>query len=344
MSIEYKDYYATLGVPRSASVDEIKKAFRDLARKYHPDVAKDKKAAEEKFKAINEANEVLSDPEKRRRYDALGPNWKEGAGFGGGGSPFGGGNDWRRKARRPRGANGRAHPFEEEAGAGFSDFFEQFFGAGAHGGPGGFSFEESSDGPRRRRFHSENAARVGADVEGEIRVSLDEVMHGSVRTIAVQRVDPETGESAEHTFKVRIPTGMQEGQSIRVPGQGRAGARGIPAGNLYLKVIYEPHPQFEARGTDLYYDLPVAPWEAVLGATVRVPTLDGPVNVRIPAGSAHGQQMRLRGHGLPRTAEGGRGDLFAVVQVQLPKSLDDSERELWEKLAAGSRFKARADE
>lgn len=332
MPVEFKDYYAILGVPRDASEEEIKKAFRKLARQYHPDVAKDKKAAEEKFKEINEAYEVLSDPEKRRRYDALGSHWRQGEAF----TPPPG---WEHRAwTSPDGAQHFEFHF---GGTGFSDFFERFFGGGRFRDLGVFMEEGPGSGAE---FVERGFARRGADVEGDILVTLDEVFHGSVRTVSLQRVNARTGESETHSFKVRIPPGVQEGQIIRIPGKGGEGWGGGPPGDLYLRVRMAAHPDFRVRGSDLYYDLPLAPWEAVLGCTVTIPLPDGPVTIRVPPGTNSGQQLRVRGRGLPQGSSGARGDLYAVVTVQVPEAaeLTPQERELWERLRQISRFQPRA--
>jgi curved DNA-binding protein len=335
MAVDYKDYYATLGVPRNASEEQIKKAFRKLARQYHPDVAKDKKAAEQKFKEINEANEVLSDPEKRKRYDELGPNWKEGAGF----RPPPGARG------RPRAGAGAGGPEDFEfhfGGTGFSDFFEELFGRGARGGGGrgGYSFEGDEYEPEQYR-RTRGPSR-GNDIEGDIMVTLDEALKGSTRTISLQRVDPRTGRVTTDSIKVRIPPGVHDGQVIRVAGKGGEGSGGGSPGDLYLRVRLAAHPDFEVRGSDLYYELPLAPWEGVLGATVRVPTLDGSVNLRIPPGTNNGQKLRVRGQGLPKGRNGERGDLYVVINVQLPREVSAEERDLWEKLSRVSSFNPRA--
>ena len=209
MPVEFKDYYATLGVTREATDDDIKRAFRKLARQYHPDVAKDKKSAEEKFKEINEANEVLSDPVKRRKYDELGAHWQE---EGRPPSPPGWEGRWAQAAN-----SGQAREFHF-TGTGFSDFFEQFFGGGSR-----FGFESGG-----RDFAAEARAegRRGADVEGEILVTLAEVMHGTMRAISLQTLDPRTGQAETHSFQVRIPAGAMEGRRIRVPGKGEPGVGG----------------------------------------------------------------------------------------------------------------------
>lgn len=336
MPVEFKDYYAILGVPRDASEEDIKKAFRKLARQYHPDVARDKKAAEEKFKEINEAYEVLSDPAKRKKYDTLGAQWQTGAGF----EPPPG---WE-SARGARWASpDGTQAFEFHfGGTGFSDFFEQFFGRGglddllrqARAGRGA--------GVSSREDFAETAAagRRGQDIEGDLLVTLEEAFHGAVRSLSLQKTDPRTGRTETHTFKVRIPAGVQDGQTIRVPGKGGEGVGGGPPGDLYLHVRLAAHPWFRARGSDLYYDLDLAPWEAVLGATVEIPTLDGQVTVRIPPGTSSGRQLRVRGRGLPR-GTGDRGDLYVVVTIEVPDHLSAEERHLWEQLRRASHFNPR---
>jgi curved DNA-binding protein len=321
MPVEFKDYYTTLGVTREATDDDVKKAFRKLARLYHPDVAKDKKTAEAKFKEINEANEVLSDPVKRKKYDELGAHWQEG---GRPESPPGWGG---------RGAPGGPGPEFHFTGTGFSDFFEQFFGGGSR-----FGFE-----PGGRDFDAEArvGARRGADIEGEILVTLVEVMHGTIRGISLQTRDPRTGKTETHSFQVRIPAGAMEGRRIRVPEKGEPGLGGAPAGDLYLRVRYAAHPDFRARGADLYYDVDLAPWEAVLGTTVVAPSLEGAIKVRIPPATNPGAQLRVRGHGLPKNRSGDRGDLYVVTHVHVPPRLTEKEKSLWEELGRTSRFNPR---
>jgi curved DNA-binding protein len=320
MTVEFKDYYDVLGVPRTATDAEIKKAFRTLAHKYHPDVAKDKRTAEEKFKEINEANEVLSDPEKRRKYDELGANW----------------NHPERQTAPPTGGFGGSPEGGSEFhfdGTGFSDFFEQFFGS--RGRPfGGFDRAGGNGG------QDETFAQRGQDIEGDILVTLDEILRGSSRTIRLQRTDPLTGQSTTQTLRVKIPPGVREGQLIRVAGKGQEGIGGGESGNLYLRVKFAQHPDFRVRGANLYYDLDLAPWEAVLGATVRIPTLDGTVSLKIPPSTVSERQFRLRGKGLP-TGDGTRGDLYAVVSIEVPSHLTSEQKALWEQLAAKSAFNPR---
>jgi curved DNA-binding protein len=333
MPVDFKDYYAVLGVPRQASAADIKKAFRKLARQYHPDIAKDKKTAEAKFKEINEAHEVLSDPEKRQRYDELGANWQGGGGGAGYQPPPGArGRTW-----SSQGSDAAGEEFHF-GGTGFSDFFEQFFG----GRRGSDDFEDllrrGTKGGNGRA--SANVAARGSDIEGDILVTLDEALHGSMRTISLQRADPRNGESKTETFTVRIPPGAQEGRRIRVPRKGGAGRGGAEAGDLFLRVRLSAHPDFEVRGADLYHDLELAPWEAALGAHVVVPTLGGSVKLHVPPGTQNGRQLRVRAQGLPK-GPGERGDLYVVVTVEVPAELTSEERGLWEKLAQVSRFNPR---
>lgn len=344
MGLEYKDYYKLLGVERSASADDIRKAFRKLARQYHPDVAKNKKEAEEKFKEINEAYEVLSDPEKRQKYDALGANWKQGSEFRPppGWESFSGGQ----RAGRP-GRNGGAE--FEFGGTGFSDFFEQIFGARRGAGPaGGGGF----------RFDQEEAER-GRDLESDLMVTLEEALKGAVRSISLRRNVPceHCGGSgmvgrkqcnrcngAGHvarteTHQVKIPAGIKEGQRLRVGGKGESGASGGSPGDLYLTIRLAGHPDLRVEGDNLSYDLDLAPWEAVLGTSVSVPTLEGEVSIKLPPGTQSGQRLRVRGRGLGK--EGARGDLFVVTRIQVPTQVSDSERVLWEQLAKNSSFAPR---
>ena len=311
MAVQYKDYYQSLGVPRTASDADIKKAFRKLAREFHPDVAKDKKRAEEKFKEINEAYEVLSDKDKRQKYDELGADWKSGSefrpppGYGGG---FGGAQGFR---------GGHAGGFEF-GGTGFSDFFEQVFGAqrraaggfGGRGGQGGFAEEEFAE-PSR-------------DIEGDILVTLEEAKRGSVRTVTVRR------ENRTDSHQVKIPAGITEGQKLRIAGRGEGG------GDLYLRVRLAKHPDFDVDGHNLIYELELAPWEAALGAEISVPTLDGKVNIKIPAGTASGQKLRVRGRGL-----GKAGDLLVSAKIVVPHKISDAQKKLWEQLARESKFNPR---
>jgi curved DNA-binding protein len=300
MAVGFRDYYEVLGVPRDASEEDIRRAYRKLAREHHPDVNKDP-AAEDRFKEVSEAYEVLRDPEKRERYDRLGANWRAGQdvsggpGFEGVQFDFGGG-----------GFGGEGE---------FSDFFEQLFGArgrrGRGGGGGGF------DGFTSR----------GADHEAVLELSLEEAARGGTRKITL-------GDGRD--YEVTIPSGVRDGQRIRLAGEGGRGAGGGPPGDLLLRVRLRPHPRFRVEGSDLQTEIPVAPWEAALGATVEVPTLTGSARVKVPAGSPCGRKLRLRGEGL------GGGDLYARLKIEVPKRLSDDERELFERLAEVSDFDPRS--
>jgi curved DNA-binding protein len=311
MAVQFRDYYETLGVSKTASEDEIKSAFRKLARKYHPDVAKDKKAAEEKFKQINEAYEVLSDPEKRRKYDQSGENWNQPGGFQpppqwGVGQP--GGFRW------GSGENGGVE--FEFGGTGFSDFFETFFGGGrgrsAFGGCG----------------QRGTMAERGSDVEADIMVTLEEALHGSRRQVSLRR----GGSKKTETYQVKIPRGVREGQRIRLAGQGEAGEGGGKSGDLFLRVRLARHPDFSVEGTDLVHEVKIAPWQAALGDQLIVPTLEGNARLKLPPGTQGGQRFRLRERGLPGVS-GQRGDLYVVAQISVPKKLSEREREIWNQLA-----------
>src|SRR3984893_13198838 len=312
MAVQFRDYYETLGVSKTATDEEIKRAFRKLARKYHPDVAKDKKAAEEKFKQINEAYEVLSDPEKRKKYDQLGANWDQPGGFQPppewGAQPGGGFYQW-------SGDGGRGGEFEFD-GTGFSDFFEAFFGGGrGRSAFGGFGGRQAT-------------VERGADVEADIMVPLEEALHGSTRTVSLRRA----GSNKVETYQVKIPRGVHEGQRIRLRGQGEAGARGGKSGDLFLRVRLARHPDFVVEGSDLIHEVKIEPWQAVLGTELVLPTLEGNVRLILPPATQGGQRFRLRGQGLPGIS-GKRGDLYVVVQINIPKKLSEREREIWSHLA-----------
>jgi curved DNA-binding protein len=324
MSVQYKDYYQTLGVPRTANEDEIKKAFRKLARLYHPDVAKDKKKSEEKFKEINEAYEVLGDATKRKKFDELGANWKSGAEFrsppGPGGFP--GGQNF-------RGGHAAGNSAEFEfGGTGFSDFFEQMFGGARRGAGGG-----GGDG-RGQQF-----AERGNDIEGDIMVTLEEAMRGSVREVNVRH--PVGRKVETETHQVKIPPGVTEGQKLRLTGRGERGENGGTAGDLYLRVRLAKHPDFDVDDHNLVHELELAPWEAVLGAEISVPTLDGPVKIKITSGTQNGQKLRVRGRGLPQR-DGSRGDLMVVTRIVTPAKISDAEKKLWEQLQRESKFNPRS--
>lgn len=333
MAVQFRDYYEVLGVKKSASEAEIKSAFRKQARKYHPDVNPGDKSAEDKFKEVNEAYEVLSDPEKRKRYDQLGPNWKAGEEF------------------RP--PPGWERQYAGDAG--------DFFGAGASAG--GFSdFFESLFGGRRGARGGQGFAMRGSDIEAEIALTLEEAHRGGSRSVTLQSSEAcaecrGTGSKDGKTIcptcrgagavrrpkslEVTIPKGLRDGSVIRLGGQGEPGMNGAQAGDLFLRARIQPHRLFEISGTDdVQVELPIAPWEAALGAKVMVPTLEGPVEMTIPAGTQGGQRLRLRGQGLNRRG-GGRGDQYARLKIVVPPRLTEQEKEIFEKLKAESRFNAR---
>jgi curved DNA-binding protein len=331
MSVEYKDYYKLLGVAKTASQEDISKAFKKLARKHHPDLNPNDPEAEKKFKEFNEAYEVLKDPEKRKLYDSLGPNWQHGQNF-----------------QRPSGFEGGGYNFngqQFDAGA-FSDFFETIFGGGGGGGRarytrgggysdlgggfGGFGGFGSGGG------YTPGPAR-GSDASATLELSLEEAYRGGAKAITLQEqtIGPDgSPRLGTKTLNVNIPAGVREGGKIRLSGQGNPGRAGGKAGDLYLKVKILPHALFKLEEGNVILDLPLTPWEAALGAKVRVPTLDGAVEMNIPAGSSSGRKLRLPGKGLG--GQGKRGDQLVRLMIQAPSSLSDEQRELWEKLAAAS--------
>ncbi len=329
-SVEFKDYYQTLGVERGASQEEIQKAYRKLARKYHPDVSKEENA-EDRFKEISEAYEVLKDSEKRQKYDQFGSAWKQARqtgrtppGFEGFRFDFGG------PGGGPSGGfrfEGDPSAFSGMGGSGFSDFFEALFGGqrGARGPAGRGGFGGAGRGIGR-----------GADHEASIALALEEAARGGKREIGLS--DPATG--GTKNLAVNIPPGVKPGSKIRLQGQGSPGPGGGPAGDLYLKVEVLPHPELRLDGHDLHATVPVTPWDAALGGRAEVPTLDGPLTIKVPAGSSSGRRIRLKGKGFPRR-KGEAGDLFAELRILVPESLSDEERELFEKLAATSSFDPR---
>jgi len=324
--MEYRDYYQALGVARSATADEIKKAYRKLARKYHPDVSKEANA-EEKFKEVQEAYEVLKDPEKRAAYDQLGANWKQGEQFRpppdwGGGFEFSG---------APGGARGGGSRFQFEfdgEGRDFSDFFSTLFGRGA-GGP----FAEGARG---------RGARGGRDHHARLDIDLEEAFHGGARMLELKR--PQSApdgrvETKTRTVKVSIPAGVTEGQLVRLAGQGEPAPGGGRAGDLYLEVHIRPHPLYTLEGKDVTLTLPIAPWEAALGATVKTPTLGGSVELRIPPGTQSEGKLRLRGRGLPGQPP---GDQYVVLKVVLPAASSPQARALYEQMQRELPFDPRA--
>lgn len=319
--MKYRDYYKTLGVKRDADAATIKKAYRKLAREFHPDVNKGADA-EARFKEVSEAYEVLGDEEKRRRYDALGSNWKANQDF----TPPPG---W----EGIRFETGGAGP---EGFGGFSDFFDLFFGQGfADGFPGGGRTQGRSFRTRTRTGARAQRPARGGDVEAELEVTLEEAFHGTRKSLRLQT--PE----GPRSYEVRIPAGVKEGSRIRLSGQGGSGHGGGPGGDLFLMVRLQPHPLFSVVADhDLETTISVSPWEAALGATVEVQTLGGPASLKLAPGSQSGQRLRLRGKGLPK-GRGEFGDLFVRIRIVVPQQLSEREQQLFEQLREESAFRPR---
>lgn len=301
--MEYKDYYQLMGVERDATQDEIKRAYRKLARKYHPDVSKETDA-EARFKEVGEAYEVLKDPEKRAAYDQLGANWQAGQDFH---APPG----W--DAGFEFSGGGYTGGVEGDAGA-YSDFFESLFGQFHAGGPGG--------------IHAR-----GNDHHARVLIDLEDAMHGATRSIKLQVPEVDARGhviTRERVLNVRIPKGVRQGQHIRLAGQGNAGLGEGKSGDLYLEIEFNPHSIYRIDGRDIYLDVPVAPWEAALGASIKVPTPAGTVDMKIKPESANGSKLRLKGRGLPAGSAGNRpGDLYVVLQLTLPPAATDKAKELY---------------
>jgi curved DNA-binding protein len=311
--MEFKDYYKTLGVDRKASQDEIKRAYRKLARKYHPDVNKEPDA-DSHFKEIGEAYEVLKDPEKRSAYDQLGPGWREGQEF----------------RPPPKWSDNFAFTADrEQAAHHFSDFFEHLFGGMAAGDV-------------NLRYGREFQAK-GDDFYVKIPIDLEDAYHGATRTITfnMSEFDPAGRLVVKpQTLNVKIPVGVVEGQRIRLAAKGGPGLGGGPHGDLYLEVVFNPHRIFKANKRDIHLILPIAPWEAALGATVTVPTLGGKVEMKIPAGSQAGQKLRLKGKGLPGKVQ---GDQYVEFKIVTPSADTEEARDLYRQMAKKIPFDPRRE-
>lgn len=308
--MKYKDYYVTLGVDKKASADEIKQAYRRLARKYHPDVSKEKDA-EERFKDVQEAYEVLKDSEKRAAYDQLGSQWKSGQEF----RPP---PNWHEAYSHSYTAPGGN--FSGAEAANFSDFFESLFGHG------GFAREEFGEFKRR-----------GRDEHAKIPITLEEAFHGVTKTFQLQMGGAQPN---VRTIKVNIPPGVTPGQQLRLAAQGGVGIGGAPTGDLYLEIEILPHPRFSLDGRNILMVLPVTPWEAALGAQIQTPTLAGLVDLKLSAGSQAGQKLRLKGRGMPGQPS---GDQFIILQIQTPSAQSDEQRKLYEMMAQLMPFNPRKD-
>jgi curved DNA-binding protein len=313
--MEYKDYYKIMGVKKDATQDEIKRSYRKLARKYHPDVSKEANA-EAKFKEVGEAYEVLKDPEKRAAYDQLGSDWKAGQDF----HPPPG---WDAGFEFSQGGEGGPDL------GGFSDFFESLYGRGFHTAG---SRTQSSRGFRMR----------GEDHHAKVMVDLEDSYNGATRSITLQVSGlDESGRvvTRPRTLNVRIPKGIRRGQQIRLAGQGGGGHGGAEAGDLYLEVDFNPRSHYSVEGADVYLDLPLAPWEAALGATVKAPTPAGAVELKIPPGSQAGKKLRLKGRGIPSRQP---GDLYVILQIALPPAKNDKQRQIYESMKQEFSFNPRA--
>jgi curved DNA-binding protein len=300
--VEFKDYYAALGVEKTATVDQIKRAYRKLARKYHPDLNK-AADAEARFKDVAEAYEALHDPERRAAYDALGQDHRDGRSF----TPPPGWDSGFEYSGCGDAEDAQAH----------SDFFETLFGRQAAG----------ARGPRR------SASQAGGDHRAKVEIELQDAYRGASRTVSLRtpQVDSDGRVTlATRQLVVNITKGVRNGQHLRLTGQGGAGFGEGPAGDLYLEIQIAPHAHFRVDDRDVYIDLPVAPWEAVLGASVTLPTPDGQLQLTVPAGSASGRRLRLKGKGIPSQPP---GDLYAVLTIALPPSQAAASREAWTQLA-----------
>jgi len=303
--MDFKDYYTIMGVERDASQDEIKRAYRKLARKYHPDVSKESDA-EARFKEVGEAYEVLKDPEKRAAYDQLGANWKAGQDFNpppnwDAGFEFSGGG------------------FTNGDASAYSDFFESLFGRG---------FGRAQGSHRQSAYHAH-----GEDHHAKVLIDLEDAYQGATRSIALSTPEVDSRGrvvTKQRTLNVKIPKGVKQGQRIRLAGQGSPGMGGGLAGDLYLEVEFKPHSIYRVEGHDVYVDLPVTPWEAALGASIKVPTPDGKVDMKIPAGTVGGRKMRLKERGIPGRPP---GDLYVVPQITLPPADTEAAKELYRKMA-----------
>jgi curved DNA-binding protein len=307
--MKYKDYYAALGLARGASEEEIKKAYRRLARKYHPDVSKEA-GAEEKFKDVAEAYQTLKDPQKRAAYDQLGSHAA--------GQEFEPPPNWQQQYSEA--------PFSAEE-IDLADLFAHLRGAGGTAG-----------GAHRARM-----SMPGQDYEIAVTISVEEAFNGTQVNLDLNmpEYDAQGGvRRVPHTVRARIPKGATDGQRLRLPGKGGKGFNGGRDGDLYLNISLRPHALYRASGHDLYLDLPLAPWEAVLGTSVEVPTPAGAVRLKVPAGTQAGRQLRLPQRGLPKPREGS-GDLYAIVQIAVPAVVGDAERKLYQQLADGSAFDPR---
>lgn len=312
--MKFKDYYQILGVERSSSQDEIKRSYRKLARKYHPDVSKEDNA-EEQFKEVNEAYEVLKDPEKRAAYDQLGNQWQQGQEF----QPP---PDW------DQGFEFHSGNYSQADSHAFSEFFENLFGRDF--------FSQQSSGRQRQPFHAH-----GNDSHAKIFIDIEDAYRGGKRQITLKHTELDSDNRPrlkERTINLSIPKGVVANQQIRLSGQGEPGIGQGRAGDLYLEIQFHPHPLYHVDGNHLYLDLPLAPWEAALGATVRAPTPTGTIELKIPANSKNGAKLRLKGKGIPSPEP---GDLFVVLKIVQPPATTETEKSAYKKLQEAFHFNPR---
>ncbi len=301
-----KDYYQVLGVPRGAAADEIKKSYRRLAKQYHPDVNKGDKAAEEKFKDISEAYNVLSDPEQRKKYDMFSQG-----GFGGAGP---GGFSWQQAAGGPQGFD-----FRQADMGDLGDLFSELFNMGG--------VRRKAPRPEWGRAAGPEAPVNGQDTYADVDVDFEESIAGTERKISIRR-----GDKVEK-ITVKVPAGVDNGSKVRIAGKGQPGFGGGRSGDLFLRIHVNPHPDFWREDADIYTEVPITIYDAVLGASVEVPTLDGHANMKVPSGTEGGQKFRLKGKGAPKLGEKGKGDEYVIVKIVPPRGMSSEERKTFEELA-----------
>jgi curved DNA-binding protein len=310
--MQYKDYYKILGVSRQATADEIKRAYRQLARRYHPDVSKQPNA-EQHFKEVGEAYEVLKDPQKRAAYDQLGSQWRAGQDF----QPPPG---WQSNFDFTSDGASGTYSFD------FSDFFSTLFRGDS----------------QSAHYHDQSFHTPGEDQRAKIAITLEEAYHGATRSVQLQIPIRRKGmvQTKTRTLNVKIPAGVIQGQQIRLAGQGLEGIGGAPQGDLYLDIEFQPHRVYRAEDRDIYLTLPITPWESALGSTLAIPTLGGQVELKIPAGSQSGQQLRLKERGLPGHPP---GDQYIILQMVTPLAHSEAERALYRQMAEKFAFNPRLD-
>jgi curved DNA-binding protein len=317
--MDYKDYYKIMGIERDAKQDEIKRAYRKLARKYHPDVSKEKDA-EMRFKEVGEAYEVLKDPEKRAAYDQLGADWKAGQDF----HPP---PDW------DAGFEFSGGGYTQADNAAFSDFFETLFG---------HNFGSSQSRQRHAGFRQPSYRQRGEDHHAKVVIELEDSYSGAVREITLRAPELDSNGrvvNRERKLSVKIPKGVKQGQKIRLTGQGSPGMGGDQAGDLYLEIEFNPHHLYRVEGRDVYIDIPIAPWEAALGANVKIPTPAGKLDLKVPPNTSSKRKLRLKGKGIPGTPP---GDVYVILQITLPPAESEVAKNLYKKMQQELAFNPRS--